>query len=119
MAYKTLQPERLYERIVAQIETQIFSAQLKLGDQLSPERDLAEQFGVSRTAIREAIKTLRQKGLVAVEHGRGTFISNRTPQAMRHSLGLMMKIGPVYRSRSKFSSRARGGDAKSIYSHFD
>ncbi len=93
MRYQTLHPERLYERIVEQIETQILNADLKLGDQLPPERDLAEQFGVSRTAVREAIKTLRQKGLVAIEHGRGTFISNRTPQAARHSLDLMIKIG--------------------------
>jgi len=99
MAYQTLQSERLFERIVEQIENQILTAELKLGEQLPPERDLAEQFGVSRTAIREAIKTLRQKGLVAIEHGRGTFISNKTPQAVRHSLGLMMKIGSNGSSR--------------------
>jgi len=98
MAYQTLQSERLYERIVEQIENRILTAELKLGEQLPPERDLAEQFGVSRTAIREAIKTLRQKGLVAVEHGRGTFISNKTPQAVRHSIELMMKFGANDRS---------------------
>lgn len=94
MAYQTLQSERLYERIVEQIENRILSGELKVSEQLPPERDLAEQFGVSRTAIREAIKTLRQKGLVAVEHGRGTFISNKTHQATRHSIELMIKIGP-------------------------
>lgn len=99
MTYQTLRSERLYERIVEQIENQILAAELKLGEQLPPERDLAEQFGVSRTAVREAIKTLRQKGLVAVEHGRGTFISNRTPQATRHSLDLMIKIGTNDSSR--------------------
>lgn len=93
MAYQTLHSERLYERIVEQIENQILASKLKLGEQLPPERDLAEQFGVSRTAVREAIKTLSQKGLVAVQHGRGTFISNQTPQAVRHSLDLMIKIG--------------------------
>jgi len=66
---------------------------LKVGDQLPPERELAEHFGVSRTAVREAVKALRQKGLVEVQPGRGTFITNGTSQAMRHSLGLMIKIG--------------------------
>ncbi len=99
MAYQPLRSERLYERIVEQIENQILASKLKLGEQLPPERDLAEQFGVSRTAVREAIKTLRQKGLVAVEHGRGTFISNQTPQAARHSLDLMIKIGANDSSR--------------------
>lgn len=93
MPYPTLKSERLYERIVEQIESRILSGELQVSEQLPPERDLAEQFGVSRTAIREAIKTLRQKGLVAVEHGRGNFISNTTHQATRHSLELMIKIG--------------------------
>ena len=100
MTYPILQNERLYERIVTHIEQRIVTAELKLGDQLPPERDLAEQFGVSRTAIREAIKTLHQKGLVAIQHGRGTFISNGTPQAVRHSLGLMMQIGSATDARN-------------------
>jgi GntR family transcriptional regulator, transcriptional repressor for pyruvate dehydrogenase complex len=99
MTYQALHSERLYERIVEQIESQILASKLKLGEQLPPERDLAEQFGVSRTAVREAINTLRQRGLVAVEHGRGTFISNQTPQAARHSFDLMIKIGANDKSR--------------------
>jgi len=54
--YKTIQSFRLYEQIVSQIEQSIQSGQLKPGDQLPPERELAEQLGVSRTAVREAIK---------------------------------------------------------------
>lgn len=76
-----------------QIETLILSGRLKVGDRLASERELAEQFGVSRTAVREAVKALHQKGLVAVQPGRGTFITNGTAQVMRDSLGLMVKIG--------------------------
>jgi GntR family transcriptional regulator, transcriptional repressor for pyruvate dehydrogenase complex len=54
---------------------------------------LAQQFGVSRTAVREAVKTLREKGLVEAYPGRGTFITNGTSQAIRQSLDLMIKIG--------------------------
>lgn len=91
--YKEIQPERLYEQIVEQIEQRILSGDLRVGDQLPPERDLAEQFGVSRTAVREAVKTLRGKGLVEIQLGRGTFITSNTARAMRHSLGLMVRIG--------------------------
>lgn len=91
--YKTIQAERLYERIVEQIEQRVLSGELKVGDQLAPERELAEQFGVSRTAVREAVKALRQKGLVEVQPGRGTFITDGTSRAVRHSLDLAMKIG--------------------------
>ena len=66
---------------------------LKAGDQLPAERDLALRFGVSRTAVREAVKALREKGLVEAYSGRGTFITDGTSRAIRQSLGLMVKIG--------------------------
>ena len=84
---------RLYEQIVAQIEAHILSGELKPGDRLPAERDLAQQFGVSRTAVREAVNTLTQKGLVEVLPGRGTFVTDSTSSAVRHSLSLMMRIG--------------------------
>lgn len=80
------QPSRLYEQIVEQIEASVVNGTLKSGDQLPPERELADSFGVSRTAVREAIKTLREKGLVEAFPGRGTFITNQTAQAMRDSI---------------------------------
>src|SRR6202049_1247352 len=91
--YKTVQTSRLYEQIVQQIEESILAGALKPGDQLPAERDLAQQFGVSRTAVREAVKTLREKGLVEASPGRGTFIRDGTAQAIRQSLGLMTRIG--------------------------
>jgi GntR family transcriptional repressor for pyruvate dehydrogenase complex len=91
--YKTVQTSRLYEQIVQQIEESILAGTLKPGDQLPAERDLAQQFGVSRTAVREAVKTLREKGLVEAYPGRGTFIRDGTAQAIRQSLGLMTRIG--------------------------
>jgi len=62
--YKIVRSSRLYEQIVQQVEESIHKSVLKAGDQLPPERELAQQFGVSRTAVREAVKALREKGLV-------------------------------------------------------
>ncbi len=91
--YQQIESARLYEQIVEQIEQRIVKGDLHVGDQLPPERELCEQFGVSRTAVREAVKALRQKGLLETYPGRGTFITNGTSQAMRHSLNLMVKLG--------------------------
>ncbi len=93
MMYHQIESERLYERIVEQIEQRILQGDLHVGDQLPPERELCEQLGVSRTAVREAVKALRQKGLVEIYPGRGTFIANGTSQAMRRSLNLVVKLG--------------------------
>lgn len=97
--YAAIQSERLYEKIVDQIERRILAGELKPGDHLPSERELAEQFRVSRTAVREAVKTLTEKGLVQVRPGRGTFITNGTSEAVRHSLGRMFKIGQAEGSR--------------------
>jgi GntR family transcriptional repressor for pyruvate dehydrogenase complex len=91
--YKIVRTSRLYEQIIEQIEGSILAGELKAGDQLPAERELAQRFGVSRTAVREAVKALREKGLVEAYSGRGTFITNGTSQAIRQSLDLMIKIG--------------------------
>src|SRR5215469_6616308 len=91
--YRAVKTSRLYEQIVQQVEESILNGQLKPGDQLPAERDLAQRFGVSRTAVREAVKALREKGLVEAYSGKGTFITDGTTQAVRQSLDLMVKIG--------------------------
>ena len=93
VVYKLVRTSRLYEQIVQQIEESIVKGDLKPGDQLPAERELALRFGVSRTAVREAVKALREKGLVEAYSGRGTFITDGTSQAVRQSLDLMVKIG--------------------------
>src|ERR1700690_3914551 len=91
--YRAVKTSRLYEQIVQQVEESILIGQLKPGDQLPAERDLAQSFGVSRTAVREAVKTLREKGLVEAYSGRGTFVTDGTSQSIRQSLDRMIKIG--------------------------
>jgi len=91
--YKIVQSSRLYEQIVEQIEQSVQKGDLKPGDQLPAERELAQQFGVSRTAVREAVKALREKGLVEAYPGKGTFITSGSSNPMRQSLDRMLKSG--------------------------
>lgn len=92
---KSIQAPRRYERIVQQIEQWILDGSMKPGDQLPGEHLLAQQFGVSRTAVREAAKALREKGLIEPFSGRGTFITHGMSQVMRQSLDLMAKMGQL------------------------
>ena len=91
--YKAIQPSRLYEKIVEQIQQSILTGALQPGNQLPPERELAERFGVSRTAVREAIKALREKGLVEAYAGRGTFVTSASSQPVRDSLARIARLG--------------------------
>lgn len=91
--YKAVQTSRLYEQIVDQIEDAILKRKLKPGDQLPPERQMAKQFGVSRIAVREAVKSLSERGLVEAVPGRGTFITSVTSHTIRNFIGLFSKYG--------------------------
>jgi GntR family transcriptional repressor for pyruvate dehydrogenase complex len=91
-AYTPIKPkERLYQEIVDQIQQRIVAGALKPGDQIPAERELAEQFGVSRTAVREAIKSLTEKGLIEVYVGRGTFVTELDPTHVVESLALLLR----------------------------
>jgi GntR family transcriptional repressor for pyruvate dehydrogenase complex len=89
--YSPIHSGRLYEQIVAQIEERILNGELRPGDKLPAERELADQFGVSRTAIREAMKALTYSGLVVIQPGRGTFVTDISSKVVRHSFDMLVR----------------------------
>jgi len=80
--FRTVRAQRLYEQIAEQIEDFIRSNHLEPGDRLPPERELAEQFGVSRPSVREAMIALETAGLIEVRTGDGTFVRRVVPRGM-------------------------------------
>ncbi|HLI87540.1 MAG TPA: FadR/GntR family transcriptional regulator [Ktedonobacteraceae bacterium] len=91
--YSPVQPNKIFEQIAEQIEKRILRGELRNGDRLPSERELSEQFHASRTAVREAMKTLAQRGLVDMRPGRGTIVIDATSRAMQQTLGLMVRVG--------------------------
>lgn len=91
--YTPIQSVKVFEQVAKQIEKRILVGELRSGDRLPTERELAEQFHVSRTAVREAMKILAQKGLVDMRPGRGTIVIDGANEALQDSLGLVMKLG--------------------------
>jgi GntR family transcriptional repressor for pyruvate dehydrogenase complex len=77
VAFETIQKTKVYEEVAAQLERLILDGAFLPGDKLPPERELAERFGVSRSAVREAIRALELKGFVEPRPGEGTLV--RTP----------------------------------------
>jgi GntR family transcriptional repressor for pyruvate dehydrogenase complex len=62
---------RTYELVLDRIEEQIASGRLRAGDRLPPERELATALGVSRVAVREAMRVLQAMGLITQGTGSG------------------------------------------------
>ncbi|GAW93913.1 FadR/GntR family transcriptional regulator [Calderihabitans maritimus] len=78
---------RLYEKVVMQIKSAISVGDLKPGDKLPSERELAEIFGVSRTSIREALKSLVAMGLIKIRHGDGIYVCESRGEEQLKNIG--------------------------------
>ncbi len=65
----------LYSTIIEKIRDMIRSGDLKPGERLPPERKMAEDFGVSRNSLRQAIQAMSERRLIESRHGDGNYIS--------------------------------------------
>ncbi|PXA80039.1 GntR family transcriptional regulator [Caulobacter sp. D4A] len=66
---------KLYRKIADTVADAIEAGQYKLGDRLPTERELAEQFGVSRPTLREAMIALEMLGMIEARHGLGIYVT--------------------------------------------
>lgn len=75
MPFVKVQPEKLSNSVVRQIELLILRGILRPGERLPGERDLSDRLGVSRPSLREAITELQDRGLVTSRPGAGLYVA--------------------------------------------
>ena len=76
LAFTAVRKTRVFEDVARQIQRLIVDGVLKPGELLPPERQLAEQFGVSRNSVRDAIRALELTGFVIARHGEGNVVAD-------------------------------------------
>lgn len=93
--FQSLGRKKAYEEIIDAIRGEIFSRQLKPLHRLPTERDIAEQCGVSRMVVREAIRSLEREGLVTVKKGAkgGIFVAQDFDRPISDSITNMLAGG--------------------------
>ena len=96
ISFGPVKSTRLYEEICDQIRTQLVHGKICPGDKLPAERDLATQFGVSRAAVREALRVLEVSGLIELRMGAkgGAFILEESAP-LTQSFENMLELGRV------------------------
>lgn len=94
MAFTPVRQARASGEIVSQIERAIFDGDLKAGDRLESERELAERFGVSRITVRDALRVLEARGLVYVKVGAsgGAFVTETNADQVAESISTMILL---------------------------
>lgn len=98
--FTKVSPARVSADVVAQIRAALESGQLAAGDRLPPERDLAEQLGVSRVTVRDALRVLEANGLVTIRVGArgGAFVTVPDPDHVSGGLVdllMMSRVSPT------------------------
>ena len=104
MAIGPVKSTRIYEQIVSQVRTLIADGRLKSGDQLPPERELAEKLMVSRTSVREALRALQSRGLIEIRAGEGAFVRDVSVDDLIEPLALVIlphreAVGELFEAR--------------------
>lgn len=94
MPITQIAPKRLADTIVEQLESMILEGTLQPGQRLPPERTLAEQFGVSRPSLREAVQRLTAKGLLNSRQGGGNFVTENLGASFSDPLITLLETHP-------------------------
>ena len=80
--FKPVKKTRVYEEIVVKVKHMIEKDRLHSGDQLPSERELAEVFNVSRSSVREALRSLETQGYLESRQGDGTYIARQPVESL-------------------------------------
>lgn len=95
--FEAIRSARAFEEIAQQIRDELASGRLEVGSRLPSERALAEQFGVSRNTLREALRALEHGGLIRLQKGAtgGAFVSERSGKGVVTGLMDMYRLGAI------------------------
>lgn len=105
--------DRLVDRVVSEIQTAILTNRLSPGTKLPPEREFAEQMGVSRTVLRESVRILVARGLLETKHGIGTLVREVSNDQVVASLSMLLQtkgisLDDLHRVRSILETEIAG-----------
>ncbi|NBM19200.1 FadR/GntR family transcriptional regulator [Streptomyces sp. GC420] len=90
--WRPVRQSRTHELVLESIEERVLAGELKVGDRLPPERELAEVLGVSRSALREALRVLETIGVLVAQAGRGPDAGARIVMNPDDALGRVLRL---------------------------
>ncbi|SFK23683.1 FadR/GntR family transcriptional regulator [Celeribacter neptunius] len=95
--FKPVQSHRTFEVVCEQVRERLLRGDLKPGDKLPPERELASQLGVSRNVVREALRSLEIAGVVALKKGvkGGAFVQEGAASRITQALSDLITLNAI------------------------
>ncbi|GLC31758.1 FadR/GntR family transcriptional regulator [Clostridium omnivorum] len=87
--------QKSYTRVIEYIKEQIRSGNLALGSKLPAERDLSAILGISRSSVREAIRTLDNMGVITSKHGSGNYLAGKFKDNLVETMSMMFLLDQI------------------------
>jgi GntR family transcriptional repressor for pyruvate dehydrogenase complex len=106
------EPSKAYEKVIEYIKAEILHGNLKQGQKLPPERELAEQLGVSRNSVREALRTLDEIGIIISTQGVGNSVSCNFEKSLGEAMSMMFLMQKI--DYEQLSELRRGLEEQAI-----
>jgi GntR family transcriptional regulator, transcriptional repressor for pyruvate dehydrogenase complex len=91
-SFATLEKQSIGLQAADAIKALIVSGELRPGDTLPPERELATMLGISRPTLREAIRVLSALNVVEPRHGGGTFVTSLQPRELAQPINFLLQV---------------------------
>ncbi|MEE0741820.1 MAG: GntR family transcriptional regulator [Emergencia sp.] len=130
--FEAVENKTISEIVIEQIQKKIITGELKVGDQLAPERELVQDLDISRSTLREALKALEVMGVIQSKRGNGSFVVNNTENSVYKPLSLSFVLSngkneDIMEARrviegytaSKAAEKATEEDVQSLYAILD
>ena len=92
ISFGTVSRHTVPDQIAARLIALITERQLKAGDRLPPERELAATMQVSRSSLREALRALAMVGVVEMRHGDGTYLTSLETDQLLRPVSLVLSL---------------------------
>ncbi len=86
---------KAYEKVISYVQEQIIKGNIKQGQRLPPERDLAELLQVGRNSVREALRTLSLMGFITSTQGSGNYVSSNFEKSMVETMRMLILLDQV------------------------
>ncbi|TVX96845.1 FadR/GntR family transcriptional regulator [Cohnella terricola] len=90
--FKAIEKKNIVDDVFEQIKEKIVSEEWQAGQKIPSENELCSMFNVSRVSIRSAVQKLRDLGLIATRHGKGSFVSDRATSFDIHMTAPIMNL---------------------------
>ncbi len=90
--FSPVKTKKVYEVIIEQIKDLIIEKKLQPGDKLPAERELSEQFSVSRASVREAFSALEMMGIITILPGEGSFVRQVSVEGLFEPLNFFLQV---------------------------